>query len=33
VSGTPLHVSVGDLNGELLFLGVWPFSFPDGVDG
>jgi E3 ubiquitin-protein ligase SHPRH len=33
VSGTPLHGSVDDLNGELLFLGVWPFSFPDGVDG
>jgi len=33
VSGTPLHSSVDDLNGELLFLGVWPFSFPDSQDG
>ena len=33
VSGTPLHGSVDDLNGELHFLGVWPFCLSDRVDG
>ena len=33
VSGTPLFDSVDDLNGELNFLGVWPFSLPDSTDG
>ena len=33
VSGTPLHSSVSDLNGELAFLGVWPFCLPDTSDG
>jgi E3 ubiquitin-protein ligase SHPRH len=29
VSGTPLHSSINDLNGELQFLSVWPFSLSD----
>jgi E3 ubiquitin-protein ligase SHPRH len=33
VSGTPLHQGVDDLNGELAFLGVWPFCLPDQTDG
>lgn len=33
VSGTPLHQSVDDLNGELNFLGVWPFCLSDVTDG
>jgi hypothetical protein len=33
ISGTPLHASVDDLNGELMFLGVWPFSLSDKTDG
>ena len=33
VSGTPLHGGVDDLNGELDFLGVWPFCLSDRTDG
>ena len=33
VSGTPLHGGVDDLNGELAFLGVWPFCLSDQTDG
>ena len=33
ISGTPLYTGVDDLNGELEFLGVIPFSLPDKVDG
>ncbi len=33
VSGTPLHAGVDDLNGELAFLGVWPFCLSDQTDG
>eukprot|EP00899_Mesostigma_viride_P014310 jgi/Mesvir1/22880/Mv19405-RA.1 len=33
VSGTPLYNSIDDLNGELQFLRVWPFSFHDSTDG
>ena len=33
VSGTPLHNSIDDLNGELAFLGVWPFCLLDSEDG
>lgn len=33
VSGTPLHGGVDDLNGELDFLGVWPFCLSDQTDG
>ena len=33
VSGTPMHTGVNDLNGELMFLGVWPFSLSNSVDG
>lgn len=33
VSGTPLHSSVNDLNGELAFLGVYPFCLPNSSDG
>jgi SNF2 family DNA or RNA helicase len=33
VSGTPLFTGVGDLNGELAFLGVLPFCLHDNVDG
>ena len=33
VSGTPLHTGVDDLNGELAFLGVWPFCLSDQTDG
>ena len=33
ISGTPLFSSIDDLNGELHFLGVWPFALPDSVDG
>ena len=33
VSGTPLHSGVNDLNGELQFLGVWPFCLSDTEDG
>ena len=30
---TPLHAGVDDLNGELAFLGVWPFCLSDQTDG
>ena len=33
VSGTPLINKVDDLNGELQFLQVWPFSLSDKHDG
>mmetsp|Transcript_50196 Transcript_50196/g.160864 ORF Transcript_50196/g.160864 Transcript_50196/m.160864 type:complete len:444 (+) Transcript_50196:74-1405(+) len=33
VSGTPLHTSLDDLNGELHFLGVWPFALQESEDG
>lgn len=33
ISGTPLTTSIGDLNGELQFLRVWPFSLSDKDDG
>jgi hypothetical protein len=33
VSGTPLFDGIDDLNGELHFLGVWPFSLRDAEDG
>ncbi|CAG9462964.1 unnamed protein product [Pedinophyceae sp. YPF-701] len=33
VSGTPLHDSLDDLNGELNFLRVWPFALSDRSDG
>jgi len=33
VSGTPLYESIDDLNGELAFLGVFPFCLDDAVDG
>ena len=33
VSGTPLHGGADDLNGELDFLGVWPFCLSDQTDG
>uniref|UniRef100_A0A7S3NEC6 Helicase ATP-binding domain-containing protein n=1 Tax=Aureoumbra lagunensis TaxID=44058 RepID=A0A7S3NEC6_9STRA len=33
VSGTPLSDGIGDLNGELRFLGIWPFSLSDASDG
>ena len=33
VSGTPLYDSVDDLNHELNFLRVWPFSMSDSTDG
>ena len=33
VSGTPLFSGLDDLNGELNFLGVIPFSCPDATDG
>ena len=32
VSGTPLYTSIDDLNGELAFLGVFPFCLDDKVD-
>jgi len=33
ISGTPIFRDVNDLNGELHFLGVWPFALRDEVDG
>lgn len=33
MSGTPLHNSISDLNGELAFLQVIPFSLSDTIDG
>jgi len=33
VSGTPMRDGVQDLNGSLMFLGVWPFSLSDKSDG
>ena len=33
VSGTPLYSSIGDLNGILAFLKIWPFSLSDQEDG
>ncbi len=33
ISGTPLTTAIGDLNGELQFLRVWPFSLSDKDDG
>jgi hypothetical protein len=33
VSGTPLYDGIDDLNGELHFLNVWPFSLRDTEDG
>ena len=33
VSGTPFINSIDDLNGELQFLKVWPFSLSDSLDG
>ena len=33
VSGTPLTQGIQDLNGELRFLGVLPFSLSDSTDG
>ena len=33
VSGTPLTQGIQDLNGELRFLGVQPFSLSDATDG
>ncbi|KAJ1480333.1 hypothetical protein T484DRAFT_1811127 [Baffinella frigidus] len=33
VSGTPLYTSIDDLNGELAFLGVFPFCLDDKEDG
>lgn len=33
VSGTPLYDSIDDLNGELSFLGVWPFALRNNIDG
>ena len=33
ISGTPLTTSINDLNGELQFLRVWPFSLSDKDDG
>ena len=33
ISGTPLYTSIDDLNGELNFLGVYPFCLNDATDG
>jgi len=33
ISGTPLYTGINDLNGELAFLGVIPFSLTDKQDG
>ena len=33
VSGTPLYSDLNDLNGELNFLGIIPFSLDDKKDG
>ena len=33
ISGTPMTTSIDDLNGELKFLRVWPFSLSDKDDG
>ena len=33
ISGTPMHTGVDDINGELMFLSVWPFALANSKDG
>ena len=33
ISGTPMHTGVDDVNGELMFLSVWPFALSNATDG